>query len=325
MGGAREGCPWAAADAAAVARIDNAAIAARIATFESEPRTVAERRTWLARHDERHPVVVAVEGGRVLAFASVEAYRDRACYDGVGEFSVYVDPGARGLGLGRLVLEAPIARCAALGYWKVLRRVFVENAAGRALCRAAGVREVGVYAKHARLDGAWRDVVIVERLIEANLGGSPVRSGPAAKAGSGLGGCVRSGAGKRPTGGHRALAGAMSSARRARPRRRPSVASVPGREPPGRAPMPSTGGATPPGRRPGGGPDAPPALPLRLNAPPRKTTGPEDAAALGWRPTAAIGRGGRPPASVTLAWRRTRDISWAQEGTACSAWPMTWR
>lgn len=159
-----------AADAAAIARIYNAAIAARSATFESEPRTVAERRTWLARHDERHPVIVAVEDGRVLAFASVEAYRARACYDGVGEFSVYVDPHARRRGLGRLVLQALIARCAALGYWKVLSRVLVENAASRGLCRAVGFREVGVYRQHARLDGVWRDVVIVERLIEENLG-----------------------------------------------------------------------------------------------------------------------------------------------------------
>jgi RimJ/RimL family protein N-acetyltransferase len=35
--------------------------------------------------------------------------------------------------------------------------------------RSLGFREVGVYERHARLDGAWRDVVIVERLIPSNL------------------------------------------------------------------------------------------------------------------------------------------------------------
>ena len=46
--------------------------------------------------------------------------------------------------------------------------MFVENTASRSLLRSLGFREVGIYEKHGRLDGAWRDVVIVERLIEAN-------------------------------------------------------------------------------------------------------------------------------------------------------------
>ena len=57
----------------------------------------------------------------------------------------------------------------AAGFWKLVSRVFVESAANRALLCAVGFREVGVYERHAQLDGVWRDVVIVERLIDANL------------------------------------------------------------------------------------------------------------------------------------------------------------
>ena len=53
--------------------------------------------------------------------------------------------------------------------WKLVSRIFVENDASRNLCRKIGFREVGIYQKHAKLDGVWRDVVIVERLIPANL------------------------------------------------------------------------------------------------------------------------------------------------------------
>ncbi len=53
------------------------------------------------------------------------------------------------------------------GLWKLVSRVFVENAPSRALLRTLGFREVGVYEKHAQLDGVWRDVVIVERLLPA--------------------------------------------------------------------------------------------------------------------------------------------------------------
>ena len=53
----------------------------------------------------------------------------------------------------------------AAGFWKLVSRIFPENHASRALVNSAGFREVGIYERHARLDGEWRDVVIVEYLI----------------------------------------------------------------------------------------------------------------------------------------------------------------
>ena len=82
---------------------------------------------------------------------------------------MYVARSARGHGAGRKALTALIDADANAGYWKLVSRVFVENDASRNLCRKLGFREVGVYEKHARLDGVWRDVVIVERLIAVNL------------------------------------------------------------------------------------------------------------------------------------------------------------
>ncbi len=183
--------PAAAADAAAIAEIYNQGIRARIATFETDERTAGERRAWLAAHDARHPVIVAVltgddpgsgnpegrgpEGGarergeRVVGWAAADGYRPRACYAGVAEFSVYVAEGHQGRGVGTLLLDELIAAAERAGLWKLVSRVFVENAASRRACARAGFREVGVYEKHAQLDGVWRDVVIVERLIPANL------------------------------------------------------------------------------------------------------------------------------------------------------------
>ena len=57
------------------------------------------------------------------------------------------------------------AECESRGYWKLLSRIFPENEASLALCRALGFREVGVYRRHAKLRGEWRDTVIVELLI----------------------------------------------------------------------------------------------------------------------------------------------------------------
>ena len=78
---------------------------------------------------------------------------------------MYVAPVAQGRGVGDALMAAFLPACADAGLWKVLSRVFPENAASRALCARHGFREVGTYERHARLDGVWHDVVIVERLL----------------------------------------------------------------------------------------------------------------------------------------------------------------
>ena len=69
------------------------------------------------------------------------------------------------MGAGRLALEALFAAATAAGYWKLVSRIFTENSASRALMGRTGFREVGVYERHGQLDGVWRDVVIVEKLL----------------------------------------------------------------------------------------------------------------------------------------------------------------
>ncbi len=155
-------------DAAAIAGIYNQGIADRGATFETEPRTAADIEARLG-HQERFPVLVAEVADRVVGWAGLSAYRPRACYAGIAEFSVYLDRSARGKGIGRRLVDALVAAARERGYWKLVSRVFPFNAASRALCRSCGFREVGVYEKHGRLDGRWLDVVIVERLIPENI------------------------------------------------------------------------------------------------------------------------------------------------------------
>lgn len=153
-------------DAAAIAAIYNQGIADRVATFETRPREPSDIAAWF---DGRHPVVVAEDADGVCAFAATSTYRARECYAGIAEFSVYVAREQRGSGAGRLVMAALITEAERAGFWKLVSRVFPENEASRALLRKLGFREVGIYEKHAQLDGVWRDVVIVERLMAANL------------------------------------------------------------------------------------------------------------------------------------------------------------
>jgi phosphinothricin acetyltransferase len=150
-------------DAPRIAAIYNAGIRERTATFETAERTAADIATWFA--SDRHPILVAEDERIVIGWIAAFAYRTRECYAGVAEFSVYVDEAARGRGVGDALMGEFLPALAARGFWKVLSRIFTENTASRALCTRHGFRDVGVYEKHARLDGIWRDVVIVERLL----------------------------------------------------------------------------------------------------------------------------------------------------------------
>ncbi len=149
-------------DARAIAAIYNEGIADRIGTFETEPRSPEQIAAWF---DGRHPVVVVEDGTRIAAFASTSAYRTRPCYAGIAEFSVYVARDQRGLGAGHVAMTALLAAAEAAGFWKLLSRIFPENKASRALMAKVGFREVGIYERHGKLDGVWRDCVIVERLL----------------------------------------------------------------------------------------------------------------------------------------------------------------
>jgi L-amino acid N-acyltransferase YncA len=151
-------------DASAIARIYNEGIDDRVATFETRHRTADDVVRWF---DGRHPVVVVeADTGEVIAFAATSTYRPRDCYAGIAEFSVYASRAARGRGAGRAAIEALFAAARAAGFWKLVSRVFVENTASRGLLRSVGFREVGVYERHGLLDGVWRDVVIVEKMLE---------------------------------------------------------------------------------------------------------------------------------------------------------------
>jgi L-amino acid N-acyltransferase YncA len=154
------------ADAAQIAAIYNQGIEDRVGTFETELRTEAMVQAWF---DGRHPIVVVEEEGELLAFASTSTYRPRPCYAGIAEFSVYVRRDWRGKGAGRLAMQQLLRESETAGFWKLVSRVFVENEASRGLLRSLGFREVGVYEKHGQLDGIWRDVVIVEYVLNSNL------------------------------------------------------------------------------------------------------------------------------------------------------------
>ena len=134
------------------------------ATFE----TIAPGwEAWDAGHLADHRLVVTLDGD-VVGWAALSAVSDRACYSGVAEHSIYVAERVRGLGFGRQLLAALVASADAGGIWTLQSGVFPENEASLALHLSLGFRVVGVRERLGRLNGVWRDVVLLERRSEMN-------------------------------------------------------------------------------------------------------------------------------------------------------------
>lgn len=123
--------------------------------------------TWETFDAEKLPehrlVALDDSDGRVLGWVAVAGASKWPAYAGVVEHSVYVDPAARGRGVGLALLATLIATTEAAGIWTLRSGIFPENAASLALHRRAGFRVVGTRDRPGRLHGRWRDVVLVER------------------------------------------------------------------------------------------------------------------------------------------------------------------
>lgn len=158
-------------DLAAAAAIYSENIRARTATFETREHTGPDLAGWL---EHPLPFLVAEAPGEnrrpaVLGWIRASAYSPRDCYRGIGDYSVHVAERARGRRIGDQLMAGFIDACSGLGMWKILGRIFPENTPSRALAARHGFREVGRFVQHAKLEGRWRDVLIVERLLVENL------------------------------------------------------------------------------------------------------------------------------------------------------------
>jgi phosphinothricin acetyltransferase len=151
--------PFRDGDWTAVHAIYAQGIATGNATFETE---VPAFERWAALHPPEHRFV-ADRGGRVVGWVAASPVSDRCAYDGVVEHSVYVGADARGLGIGRRLLETLITQADASGVWTIQSGIFPENITSVELHRRCGFRVVGTRERLGQLNGVWRDVLLMER------------------------------------------------------------------------------------------------------------------------------------------------------------------
>jgi L-amino acid N-acyltransferase YncA len=146
-------------DGPALLAIYESGIATRNATFET---AVPSWKEWDRRHHP-HSRFVYEEGGQVLGWVALAPVSSRRAYSGVAEVSVYVASQAQGRGIGTRLMERAIASSEAHGIWTLYAALFPENEASVRLHEKCGFRRIGTRERIARLDGVWRDTLIMER------------------------------------------------------------------------------------------------------------------------------------------------------------------
>ena len=155
-----------AGDLPAIVAIYNAAIPGRLATADTAPVTVEQRKEWFAAFDPgSRPIWVADAGGRIAGWLGLRSFYGRPAYHRTVEVALYVSPEARRRGVARALLSHAIAAAPALGIATLLAFVFGHNDASLALFRQAGFADWGVLPKIAELDGIERDLLILGRRI----------------------------------------------------------------------------------------------------------------------------------------------------------------
>ncbi len=136
-------------------------IATGNATFE-QACSIGEYREWIAKKIEGS-VFIFKENNIILGWSALSSVSDRCVYEGVAEVSVYVAGHAKGRGIGIILLQQLIDFSEENNIWTLQAGIFPENKASIALHKKLGFREVGIREKLGKMEGQWRDVVLMER------------------------------------------------------------------------------------------------------------------------------------------------------------------
>jgi L-amino acid N-acyltransferase YncA len=152
-------------DVPAITEIYNEAIVETTATFDIEPKTLTDRNDWLQAHNERHPVVVAEVDGKVVGWAALTPWSDRAAYDDTAETAFYVHSSFRDRGIGRRLNSEIVDLAKRLGFHTLIARMTEDSAASIHLNEAAGFVHIGTMREVGRKFGRLLDVHMMQKML----------------------------------------------------------------------------------------------------------------------------------------------------------------
>ena len=154
-------------DLGAITEIYNEAILKTAATFDTQPKTVEEQKSWFAEHGSKYPMVVAEQDGLIVGWASLSMWSDRCAYSDTAEISLYVKEEHQGKGSGRKLLEAIIQEGQKAGLHNVIARITEGNEASIHLCESVGFEHIGVMKEVGRKFGKLFNVYLMQKIYDS--------------------------------------------------------------------------------------------------------------------------------------------------------------
>jgi phosphinothricin acetyltransferase len=154
-------------DAAAIAAIYNHAVMNTTASFDTIPKSIEDRASWLTGRHERHPVIVAEDGDAIAGWGALSPYSERPAYDATVEISVYVAESHHRLGIGSAITRELLALAPSVGLHVILARICTENVSSIRMVESLGFAEAGTMHEVGRKFDRWLDVVTWEYRVGA--------------------------------------------------------------------------------------------------------------------------------------------------------------
>ena len=151
-------------DLGAITDMYNEAILQTVATFDTEPKTIEERKTWFMNHDSKHPILVATQDGLVVGWASLSRWSDRRGYSGAAEVSLYIEKEHRGKGIGKKLLKAIVQEGQKTGIHTVIAQIVEGNEPSINLFKQEGFQHVGALKEVGWKFGKLLDVHVMQKI-----------------------------------------------------------------------------------------------------------------------------------------------------------------
>jgi phosphinothricin acetyltransferase len=153
------------ADLPGIVQVYNASIPGRLATADTEPVTVEQRREWFAGFSPDSRPLWVYDLGGVAGWLGLRSFYGRPAYRGTVEIAVYVGPAFRRSGIARQLVEHALAQAPGLSIHTILAFVFAHNAPSVTLFERYGFDRWGHLPRVAVLDGIERDLLIMGRRV----------------------------------------------------------------------------------------------------------------------------------------------------------------
>lgn len=159
--------PATVADAGAILEIYNREVLETTATFDLVPRTLEQQQTWLSARSGAFAAIVAVDADtrRVVGFAALSPYKERAAYSTTVENSVYVHRDVNGRGVGKALMLHLIDVARESGFHSIIARIEAGGTASRALHASVGFELVGIEREVGRKFRRWLSVAVMQKML----------------------------------------------------------------------------------------------------------------------------------------------------------------